>query len=62
MFASQAGLATGPLVIVAVVVAYITVLVLSARLDGKRATSGAAPLGGAATVQTGSEGLPNAGP
>ncbi len=39
------GLATGSLVIVTVVVAYITGLVLSARLEGKRATSGSAPLG-----------------
>jgi H+/Cl- antiporter ClcA len=47
MFASQAGAGSGPLVIVAVVVAYITVLVLTARLEGKKATSGPAPLGGA---------------
>jgi H+/Cl- antiporter ClcA len=47
MFASQAGLAAGPLVIVAVVVAYITVLVLTARLEGNKATPGPAPLGGA---------------
>jgi hypothetical protein len=47
MFASQAGAGSGPLVIVAVVVAYITVLVLTARIEGKKATSGPAPLGGA---------------
>jgi H+/Cl- antiporter ClcA len=63
MFASQAGLSTGPLVIVAVVVAYITVLVLSARLEGKRATSGPAPLGPAAAAVHGStEGSLHAGP
>ena len=62
MFASQAGLATGPLVIVAVVVAYITVLVLTARLEGKHSTSGPAPLGGAPTVPVSTGRLPNAGP
>ena len=62
MFASQAGLSTGPLVIVAVVVAYITVLVLTARLEGKRATSGPLPLGPASAAQERTEGSLHAGP
>ena len=39
-----------------------TVLVLSARLEGKHSTSGPAPLGGAPTDPVRTERLPNAGP
>jgi H+/Cl- antiporter ClcA len=51
-FVAHAGFAVEPLIIVAVVVAYITVLALSARLAGEHATRGPAPLGGPTAAST----------
>jgi H+/Cl- antiporter ClcA len=59
-FAANPGLSSEPLIIVAVVVAYITVLALSARIAGQHATPGPAPLGGPAAGSAGAA-APGAG-